>query len=76
MYVCMYMSWYVHMYCMYILLYVRMYIHISVHIQLTHVLRLSNAVKYDLFPTTEMVVGLSAEFGVPATFEDLACELV
>jgi hypothetical protein len=40
--------------------------------ELTHVLRLSNAVKYDLFPTTEMVVGLSAEFGVPATFEDLA----
>jgi hypothetical protein len=39
--------------------------------QLSRTERLGQAVKYNLFPTADMVVNLSREFGVPITRKDL-----
>ncbi|CAG5119279.1 unnamed protein product, partial [Candidula unifasciata] len=40
--------------------------------QITQMDRMRNVVKYDLFPTAEMVVVMSREFGVPYTEKDAA----
>ena len=44
--------------------------------QLRRASKLSDVVRCALLPSADMVVSLSMEFGVPATFNDLACESV
>lgn len=43
---------------------------ISVLFQLLKVVRIKDAIRSDLFPTADMIVSMSKEFGVPLTTKD------